>query len=57
LLFIGHVWSTCLHAHIRSPVQVHVDVALVLQKELEKNQKIIQVVIGFYRYIVEKKME
>jgi hypothetical protein len=38
-------------------VQVHVDVALVLQMELEKNQKIIQVVIGYYRYIVEKKME
>jgi hypothetical protein len=38
-------------------VQVHVDVALVLQKELEKNQKIIQVVIGYYTYIVEKKME
>jgi hypothetical protein len=46
-----------LHAHIRRPVQVHVDVALVLQKELEKNQKTIQVVIGYYRYIVEKKME
>jgi hypothetical protein len=28
-------------------VQVHVDVALVLQKELEKNQKIIQVVIWY----------
>jgi hypothetical protein len=38
-------------------VQVHVDVALGLQKELEKNQKIIQVVIGYCRYIVEKKME
>jgi hypothetical protein len=38
-------------------VQVHVDVALVLQKELEKKSKIIQVVIGYYRYIVEEKME
>jgi hypothetical protein len=38
-------------------VHVHVDIALVLQKELEKNQKIIQVVIGYYMYNVEKKME